>query len=82
MSASNGRWNAAQPRTSPATNVARRPWVRVARTTAAAPAMPSTNESWYPSSVADCSQTNGESATMTAAIAAMSFRRSNSYPNA
>ena len=55
---------------------------RAARTIAAAAARPSTNDSWYPSSVADWIHVNGESATMAAAMTAMRRRSRSCHANA
>ena len=52
----------AEQRARPTTAARGRGCARRERSAAAA-AMPSTNESWYPSNVADCIQTNGETAT-------------------
>ncbi len=81
-SASKGRWNAANPRNTPASTAAPRVCARAARTMAAAAASPSTNDSWYPSSVADWTQVNGESATIAAAMSATRRRSRSCHANA
>ena len=55
---------------------------RAARTIAAAAARPSTKDSWYPRSVADWIQVNGETATTAAAMIATRRRSRSCHANA
>src|SRR4029079_17149700 len=79
---SNGRWNAAKPRSRPATTAAGAVRARAARTIAAAAARPSTKDNWYPRSVADWIHVNGETATTTAAMIATRRRSRSCHANA
>ena len=80
-SASNGRWKTARPRSTPATNPLRRDGASLARTNAAAAAVPNTNDSWYPSSDAVCTQVNGDATSSAAASTATRRSRVSSHAN-
>jgi hypothetical protein len=70
ITASNGRWRncspANAPASAPASAASFQECARIARNTAVVAATPRTNESWYESSVADCTHANGDAHTISA----------------